>query len=101
MTAAPKATTNVATVREVFGETGVYEVRSRTKTSPDGTPFYYRVEVTAQKGCGQCGCERWSCVSWPHIKACGSLPPSKRCFHLRAAREAFLNKVIAHLPPSE
>ena len=79
-----------ATVRTIPGEECTFEVRSSSHPSE-----WHRVDIAAHKGAGECACVRWRTVCWPRIKQTGSLPPSLRCRHLKAARELCLNNLIA------
>lgn len=78
----PKVEAYVATVRPMPGEPTRFQVRSKSR--PDE---YHLVDIAEFNGSGRCSCIRWDTVCWPLIKTTGSLPPSKRCRHIRAARE--------------
>lgn len=82
--------TNRASVRAINGEPCTFEVRSTSQPSQ-----WHRVDLAAFNGAGQCACIRWDTVCWPIIRDTKNLPPSKRCRHLRAAREKCLNLLIA------
>jgi hypothetical protein len=79
----PAAEPYVASVRPIPGEPTRFYVRS--KSHPDREP--YLVDVAAHNGAGQCACIRWDTVCWPLIRDTKNLAPSKRCRHLKAARE--------------
>lgn len=80
---------NVAQVRCINGEPTVFEVAS--KSAPGR---FYRVDVAAYQGAGQCSCVRWETVCWVLIRDTKHLAPSKRCRHLKAGREMALNLTI-------
>lgn len=93
----PEPSEYVAKVRPVTGEECTFEVQS--KSAPGGNAEHagwYKVDVAAHRGSGECQCIRWSTVSWPFIRDTGKLPPRFRCRHLKAAREFCLNKMIEH-----
>jgi len=87
----------VARVRAIPGEPTTFEVHSFTTTEDK----WYRVCVKARDGAGECSCKRWQTVCWPLIRDTHHLSPSKRCRHLRAAREAYCNRKIAEEPRYE
>lgn len=83
----------IATVRQIAGESTCFEVKSRTRPG-----LWHRVELKAHNGSGECACENWRTKSWPIIRDTKSLPPSKRCWHLRVARELYCSlKILAEL----
>lgn len=87
---------NVAVVRAIVGESTCFEVRSSSNPSE-----WHRVELKAHGGAGECACIRWQTVCWPIIRDTGSLPPARRCRHLKAAREFYTNAKIAQEPAYE
>lgn len=92
------ASENHALIRPIHGEPGRYHVRSQSH--PDGCADHdgwHLVDVAEHAGCGECSCIRWRTVCWPLIRDTQGLPPSKRCRHLRAAREAFCNEAVKKL----
>ena len=88
--AAVAQTIQIAVVREIPGEPTTFEVAS--KSHPGS---WQRVDVKAHNGCGECSCIRWETVCWPVIRDTKHLAPSRRCRHLRAARELYANRKIA------
>jgi hypothetical protein len=90
MRPAPRPTEpQVAIVRPIPGEPTTFEVASKSEPGQ-----WHRVDIAAWGGCGECACRRWQTVCWPLIRDTHSLPPSRRCRHLRAAREMALNIAI-------
>lgn len=92
----PAREINVAVVRSIPGEPTTFEVASKSKPGE-----WHRVDVKAHDGCGECACIRWSTVCWPLIRDTHRLPPSRRCRHLKAARELYCSKKIAKEPAYE
>ena len=81
--------TNSAVVRCISGEPTRFYVRSRTNPKEE-----HLVDIAAHKGCGECACIRWRTVCWPLVRDTKHLAPSKRCRHLKAAREKAMNLTI-------
>lgn len=86
----------VAKVRAIVGEPTTFEVASKSKPGE-----WHKVELKAHDGAGECSCIGWSTVSWPLIRDTHRLPPSRRCRHLRAARELYCSRKIAEEPAYE
>lgn len=87
----------VAVVRHIPGEPTRFQVRSKSR--PDQ---YHLVDLVAYNGAGECSCIRFDTVCRPLILKTGSLPPSKRCRHIKAGREMAmtltLREYLAHHP---
>ena len=101
-----KQSPQVVQVRSVPGEATSFEVRSRSH--PNGCRIageehsgWHLVDISGHKGAGECSCIRWRTVCWPRIRDTGSLPPSMRCTHLKAARELYCTRKIAEEPAYE
>lgn len=80
----------VAIVRCIIGEPTTFEVASKSEPG-----VWHRVDVKAHNGAGECACKRWARFCWPIIRDTHHLAPSRRCRHLKAAREMYTNKKIA------
>lgn len=62
----------------------------------------YRVDLTANKGAGQCSCTDWGTRRWPALKA-GAEPWSHdaTCKHVRAAGTHLLRGLLKRMAESE
>ena len=87
--AAPRQPEQTAAIRVIPGEPTRFHVRSASRPSE-----YHMVDLAGNNGAGACDCIRFDCVCRPIIVKTANLPPSKRCRHLRAARELALNLTI-------
>lgn len=54
------------------------------------------VDITSRQPMGECSCEHYQCTLWPLFKQ--TLKP-KRCRHLEAFREAYLNRLVREISP--
>lgn len=85
-----------AQIRET-GDRWVYEVRSRTRRDR-----WYRCDLTAHAGAGQCACKGWQTVRWPAIRD-GAEPcsPATECWHMAQLHRRFLGRFLARLAEEE
>lgn len=79
----------IAYVRQIEGEPCRFHVNSASHPAET-----HLVDIAAHNGQGECDCIRFTTVCGPRIKKTGTLPPSFRCRHIRAARELALNLTI-------
>jgi hypothetical protein len=87
-----------AEVQEFQGERCRYLVRSRTNPRTN-----YLVDLLENDGIGGCTCVAWQARFWPDIRRRGlkAHDEMRRCYHLNAARERFLNDVLVTMAKKE
>ena len=89
-------------VDEIPGEAMRFRVESR------GSPeFPHTVDLLAHGGLGECSCRDWEIVCFPNYRQGGRRigagprksrdPQRTRCCHVEAARELFLNELLARM----
>jgi hypothetical protein len=79
-------------VVEIPGERLCYNVASRSNPGA-----FHRVDLLAHGGLSECSCRDWITRRWRVVKT-GS---KATCIHVRAARERFLDDLLAKLSQQE
>lgn len=86
-----------AGVRAVPGERYVYEVPSDRNAR-----IYYRVDLTANDGAGECSCRDWATRRYPALKkGAPPLTQASCCKHQRRALWFFLRDLMPALAKQE
>lgn len=79
----------------------VFEVISRS-AQKRGKVAWYRVDLLALNGAGQCHCKDWQTRRWPNIRD-GKQAGTREtlCWHVQQARRYFLNGLLELMAKQE
>lgn len=86
--------TNTVIVAEVPGEKMRFHVESWSR---ENRP--HLVDLLAHAGLGECSCKDWQTRAWPRIR--DGETNGTRCRHITAARDYFLNALLARMAAHE
>lgn len=79
-------------------EDGRYVYLVRSEVNPNK---WYRVDIVANGGFGECSCTDWATRRLPAIKLGEEMGPATMCKHVEKARDHFLNHLLPVLAEKE